>query len=142
MIIHHQGFRHALSLIVTAADTDRIHVSPVLLGLRMDMGVPVHFRGRCLKNPCPYPFCESQHVDGAHDACFDGFDRIVLVMNRRCRTCQVINSVDLKQYRLGNVVTNQFESGIAEQRENVPLIPGKEIVEAQNIMPFPDQPFT
>ena len=36
------------ALVVTRTDTNRVHVSPILLRLRMDMRVSVHFAGRSL----------------------------------------------------------------------------------------------
>ena len=49
VVIHKEGFRHALALVVAAADTDGVHVSPVVLFLRMHRRVAIDLAGAGLQ---------------------------------------------------------------------------------------------
>src|SRR5688572_2426172 len=107
----------------------------------MDERIAVNFRGRSLKNPRLDAFCQTEHIDRAHDARFDGFDRIILIMNRRSRTRQVIDLVDFQKDRLGYVVANQFETAIIHQMIDIFLSSGEKIVETNYFVAFPKKPF-
>ena len=76
----------------------------------MNERIAVNFRGRSLQNPRSDALCHSEHIDRSHHARFDGFDRIVLIMNGRSRTGEIINLVDFEQNRFGYVVTNQVRN--------------------------------
>ena len=71
---------------------------------------------------------------------FGGLHRVVLVMNRRGRTGEVVDFVDLDIERKRHVVAHQLEARMAEHVLDVALRAGKEIVEAQHIVPALDQP--
>ena len=47
-----------------------------------------------------HALCEPEHIDRAHHVRLNGFDRIVLVMDRRRRTGEIVDLIDLEQYRL------------------------------------------
>ena len=66
-----------------------------------------------------------------------GLDRlnwIVLIMNRRSRTREVIDLIDFEQNRLDHIVAHQLKPMIVEQMRNVLPSSGKEIVETEHIM--------
>jgi hypothetical protein len=75
-IIKEQRLSATLAFVVAGTRTDRIHVAPIVLGLGMNMGIPVDFGGRCLKNFGPQPFVESQHIDRAMNAGLSSLHRI------------------------------------------------------------------
>ena len=107
----------------------------------MDLGVAVNLGGGGLEDPGLYPLGQSQHVDGPHDAGLDGLDRVVLVVDGRGRTGQVVDPVHLQKDRLGDVVADQLECGVVQEMDDIPLAPGKEIVEAEHLMSIREKPF-
>ena len=83
---------------------------------------------------------EPQHIDHAHHARLHRLHRVVLVMNRRRGTGEVINLIDFEQHRFDHVVANQFEVMIVEQVKYVDSTSGKEVVETNNIVAVSEQP--
>jgi hypothetical protein len=68
--------------------------------------------------------------------------RIELVVNRRSRASEIVNFVDLDIKRESHVVPNQFKIRIPNQVCDVVFATGKEIVNAQNVIPSRKQSFT
>jgi hypothetical protein len=62
-----------------------------------------------------------------------------LIVNRRCRTRQIVNLVDLYVERKGNVVTHQFKMRVSQQVDDVLLRSGKEVVYAKNVIALREQ---
>ena len=108
-IIEKQCFGAALAFIVAGARADRVDVAPIVFGLRMDARIAVHFGGGGLKDSCPQPLGQAQHVDRAMHACLRRLHGIVLVVDRRGRAGEIVNLVDLDVEREGHIVPNQFE---------------------------------
>ncbi len=69
-----------------------------------------------------------------------GFDGVVLIMARRGGAGQVVDFVNLQQDRLGNIVADELEIRPAQQMRDVDLLAGEEVVEADHVVPFIDQP--
>jgi uncharacterized protein (UPF0210 family) len=63
-----------------------------------------------------------------------GLNRVVLVVNRRRRTRQVVDLIDLHIKREGNVVAKEFKIGIPYQRSDISLGPRIEIVDTEDIV--------
>jgi len=108
----------------------------------MHRGIPVNFTGGCLKDFGLNPLGKAEHVDGAHDAGLDGFDRVKLVVYGGSGTGQVVYLINLQENGFYKVVTYQFKIGLFNEVADVSLGAGKEIVKAQNVMPFLNQPIT
>ncbi len=115
-------------------------MTPIILGLRVDLRIAVYFAGRGLKNSRLYPFGESQHIDRTMHAGFRGLDRIKLIVNRRCRAGEVIDFVHLNVKRKGDIMPHQFEAGIVEKLTNIIFTSSKEIVDTQDVVSLSDQP--
>jgi hypothetical protein len=81
-IIKEQRLRAALAFIITGARTNRVNVAPIILSLRMNGGIAVHFGGRRLENFNSQSLGQSQHIDRAEDACLGGLHWIVLIVDR------------------------------------------------------------
>jgi len=60
----------------------------------------------------------------------------------RRRTGQVIDPLYFQKDRLGDVMAYQLEAVIIHEMDDIPFVAGKEIVEAEHLMPVPQQPFT
>jgi hypothetical protein len=57
-------------------------------------------------------------------------------VDRRRRTRQVVDFVDLHIKRKGNVVANKFKIRIPDQRSDISLGPRIEIVDTEDIVPI------
>ena len=51
VVIKKEGFGAALAFVVARANTNRINLAPIRLGLGMDFGVAIDFAGRGLQDP-------------------------------------------------------------------------------------------
>jgi hypothetical protein len=67
---------------------------------------------------------------------------IVLVVNGRSRTGEVVDLIDLDIERKGHVVPNKFEPMMVEQMINVALRASEEIVQANDIPTISEQSLT
>ena len=62
--------------------------------------------------------------------------RVVLVMNRRCRTGQVVDFVDLDIERESHIVAHQLEVRVIEQVNDVVFAAGEEVIDADDVVAF------
>ena len=108
-IIEEQGLGAALAFVVAGPGADRIDVAPILLGLRVDVGIAIDLRGRGLENLGAQPLGEPEHVDGAVHARLGGLHGVVLVVHGRRRAGEIVDLVDLDIERKRHVVTHQLE---------------------------------
>ncbi len=100
----------------------------------MDGGVPVDFRSRGLKNPGLEPFCESQHVDGAMDIDLGRLYRVVLVMDRRGGTGEIVNFIHLDVEGKGDVVAEELKIGILQEVDDIFLDSCIKVVHTKDII--------
>src|SRR5574344_24797 len=141
MIIHKERFSDTLTLVVTAADADGVHVSPVALRLRMHARVTIDFARARLQNTRLDAFRKPEHIDCAHHACLDGLHRIELVMNRACGTRQIKNAVHFEENRFRHIVADELEARIIAQMIDVRAAPREKIIEANHFVPVPAKSF-
>ena len=132
-IIEEQGFGAALAFIVAGARADRVDVAPIILGLRMHVGIAVDFGGRGLENFGAQALGQSQHVDGAVDAGLGGLHRIVLIMDRRGRTGQIVDLIHLDIERKRHVVAHQLEAVVIDHAIDVAACAGEKIIDADDV---------
>ena len=128
------GFGAAFALIVAGTDSVRVDVSPVVLGLRMDIGIAVHLARRCLVNPGSASFGKAEHVGGTIHARLNGLHGIVLVMHGRGGTGQVIDFVHFHIQREGDVVPQKFKAPVVQKFFDIGPVAGEEVVHAQNLV--------
>ena len=107
----------------------------------MDQRIAINLTRRCLQNAGLHSFRQPEHIDHTHHTCLDGFDRIVLVMNRRRRAGEIVDLIDLEHYRFGHVVTNQLEILIVEKVGNILLAAGEKVVNAHDLVALVQEPF-
>ena len=86
-------------------------------------------------------FGQAQHVDRAVYAGLGGLHRVELVVHRAGRAGEVADAVDLQLHRLGDVVAQQLEARVADQRYDVVARAGEEVVEAEHLVAVGEQPF-
>jgi hypothetical protein len=80
-----------------------------MLRLWMYDRIAINFGGGGLKDLGLKSFRKPQHVDGAVDIHLGRLDRVVLIMDRRGRTGQVIDFVHLHIERKGDVMAKKFK---------------------------------
>ena len=131
-IVEEQRFGAAFTFIITRSLTDRIDVTPVVFGLRMDMRIAIDFGRRGLENLCFHAFGKPQHVDRAVHARFGRLHWVMLVVNGRCRARQIVNLVDLHIVREGDVMANEFKVFVADEMFDIHPSSGEEIIEAED----------
>jgi hypothetical protein len=134
VVIEEKRFRTPLALIVARPGTDGVDASPIGLRLGMDRGIPIHLRSGGLKDLGLQSFRQPQHVDGPVNVHLGGLNRVVLIVNGRSRTRQIVNLIDLHIKRKGNVVTKEFKIGISDQMSDISLGPRIEIVHTEDIV--------
>ncbi|OPY73429.1 MAG: hypothetical protein A4E64_02573 [Syntrophorhabdus sp. PtaU1.Bin058] len=62
-------------------------------------------------------------------------------MDRTCRTGKVEYPVNLDQHRLGHIVSEEFKAGILHKTGDVFFHAGEVIIEADDLMPVPEELF-
>ena len=130
----------ALALVVAGARADRVDVAPVGLGLRVFDRVAVHLGRRRDQDARLRLAREVEHVQRPLDRRADRAHRVALVVDRRRRTGQVEDLVDLHRQRIGDVVAHQLEAMVVEQRLDVGARAREEVVEAHDLVPIGEQP--
>ena len=104
----------------------------------MYAGIAVNFRGRGLKNLCLHPFLPSQtkHVDLAMHAGLRRLDGVVLIVNWRCGTGEIIDLINFQIDRERDVMSNKLEAFVVEEMLDIDARSSKEIVQANDFRPF------
>ena len=137
---HRQRLGVALGLVVDAARADRVHVAPVALRLRMDLGIAVDLAGRGQQEPRAMELREPQRVMGPVRAHLQRVQRQPQVVDRRRRRGEVVDEVDrlVHEERLDDVVVHVRELGHADVFD-VGEGPRLEVVDADHPMAASEQ---
>jgi len=138
-VVEEERLGAALSLVVAAADADRVDRTPVGLGLRVDIRVAVDLGGRSLEDPRLHALGKAQHVDRPVHARLGRLHRVELVVDGRGGTGEVVDLVDFDVEREAHVVAHEFESRVAQEVGNVVLAARVEVVQAQHVVSLPEQ---
>ena len=99
MIVVEQGLGTALPLIITATDTEGIHIAPIRFILRRDLRIAIHFTGGSKQDSCSFLFSKFQKMDAAKDRSLECMYRRFLILHRRSRTGQMVNLMQCPGYR-------------------------------------------
>lgn len=86
-----QGLGDSLALVVACSGTDAVDVTPVVLSLRVLLGVTVDLGGRGDEESGLGSLGETEHVERTHERRLDGLDGVVLVVRRRSRAGEVVD---------------------------------------------------
>ena len=70
---------------------------------------------------------------------YDGLDRVILIMHRRCRARQMVDLIHLQQNRLDNVMPNELKPRIPKQMNHILLPARKEIINDDHIITSGDK---
>jgi hypothetical protein len=101
--------------------------------------IAVNFgRGR-LKKSRFNSFSETEHIHRAENAGFNGFYRIVLVVDGRGGTCEIKNPINLDAERFCDVMSYQFKPAMPQQGFNVFFSAGEEVIETNDVVAIVNQ---
>jgi len=132
-----------LAFVVAGPLADRVDVAPVLLGLRMDLGLAVDLAGRGDQHLRAGRLRELEHVHRAEHRRLQRTNRVPLVVRRRGRTREVIDLVDLGVVAIDDVVPHELEPARVSaglQRGDVLRTAGIEVVETDHMIAVLDEP--
>ena len=113
---HRQRLGVALRLVVDAARADRVDVAPVVLLLRMDLGVAVDLAGRGDQEAGALPLGDAEHVVGAVGADLERVQRQPQVVDRARRRGEVVDEVDVLGDRRRSSVMSMLRNSNASSR--------------------------
>lgn len=126
-----QGLSDTLALIVTGSGTDTVDVTPVVLSLRVLLGVTVDLRGRSDEESGTGSLGETEHVEGTLKGGLQGLDGVDLVVRGGSRAGKVVDlckklsnilkdkkqqrlTVNLDQEGLDDIVSNHLKVGVTD----------------------------
>src|SRR5262249_8883921 len=111
-IIEEKSFCAPLAFIIASARADWIDVTPILLALRMNLGITIDLGGRRLKYLRLHALRESQHVDRPKNARLGRLYGVELIVNGGRRASQIEDFIDLDVQREANIVSYTLEPGV------------------------------
>mmetsp|Transcript_14834 Transcript_14834/g.28216 ORF Transcript_14834/g.28216 Transcript_14834/m.28216 type:complete len:312 (+) Transcript_14834:442-1377(+) len=134
MILHAKSFRDTFAFIVAGADTDWVNISPVLLHLRVHLGISVDFGSGCDEESGLASLGQTKHVDGTEHVGLDGLDGIVLIENGGSRTGKMVHLVDFQIDRVNDIMANELETGVSDMLVHVGLLPREAVVDTDHLV--------
>jgi hypothetical protein len=132
-IVEEERFGAALSLVLARPRPDWIDVAPIVLRLWVHRRIAVNLAGRSLKDLDLEPLGQPKHVGRTDDARLGGLHRILLVVNRGCRTGEIENLVDLHEEGMGDVVAKELDALVIEQMLYVASCASEEVVDTEHL---------
>ena len=109
VVVEKQGLGTPLAFVITTPYADGIHIAPVGFLLRMHFRIAVNLGRGCLENRNSETARQLQHVHCAEHVGPGSLNRVMLVMNGRCRARQIENRIDFKADRSCNIMTDQLK---------------------------------
>ena len=98
----------------------------------MNIWIAIDLGGGGLEDLRFNPLGQAEHVDCAVHACLRRLHRVMLVMDRRGRACQVVNLIDLQIKWERDIVADQFKMLVIEEVLDVASGAGKEVVNTED----------
>ena len=108
----------------------------------MDGGIAINFAGRGLENPRPHALGQPQHIYRAMHRRLGRLHGIMLIMDGRGRTSQIIDLINFDIEWKSHIVADQLETWIAEKMGDIFPTSGEVIIGADDVIPLLQQPFT
>ena len=139
VIVEEQRFSAALAFVVAGARADRIDVAPIVFGLGMDCRIAIDLARRCLEYLAFEPLGEPQHIDRAVHRGLGRLHRIMLVMNGRGRTGEIVDFIDLDIERKAHIMAHELEARMIVEMIDIALCAGEQIVGTQDLLAIGEQ---
>ena len=142
VVSHGDGLLKTLGLVVAAAGTDGVHVAVILLHLRVNFGVAVHFRSTGNQHAGPFHAGQSQQVVGAQRAHLQGLNRNLEVVNRRGRRGEVQNVIQLAghEHKFAHVGMMELKIFLAKQMLNILERTRNQVVHGDDVVALFQEP--
>ena len=141
VVRHRDRFSESFGLVVDAANTDRVDVAPVRLGLGVHERVAVHLARRGLEEPGIVARRQLEEFTGAAAADVEDLEGYGLEVLRRCRAGEVHHRIEraVDDERQDHVVVDQREPWVVGEVLDVLLAAGHEVVDAHHLLATLDQ---
>ena len=98
----------------------------------MDIRIAIHLRRRGLENLSLQALVKTQHIDCPVYAGLRRLHRVMLLMNWRSRTREIVNLVNFHIEREGDIVSDHFEVLVIEQVFDISTRASIEIVDTDD----------
>ena len=108
----------------------------------MNRGVAIDFACGRLQYSGANALGQAKHIGAAVDINLGGLGWVPLVMNRAGGASQVIDFIGLQVERKADVMADNLKIGVIQQMDNIALLPGEEVVNADNFMAFSQKALT
>ena len=102
----------------------------------MDLRIAIDLAGGGLQNLGAAALRESEHVDCAVNAGLRGLDWIVLIVNRRCRTRQIVDLVNLDVEWECDVMPEKLEILVLRKVKDVSSATRVKVIDADHVVTF------
>jgi hypothetical protein len=137
VVRHGDRLGEPLGLVVDAARADGVHVAPVVLGLRVHLGVAVHLARRREEEPRALGLGQAEAVVGAEAADLERLDGQLEVVLGRRGAGEVHHGVDIARHVdvRRHVVVHELERRVAEHAGEVVLAAGDQVVDGDDLVP-------
>ena len=86
-------------------------------------------------------FGQAEHIDGPVHIGLHRLHGVMLIVDRRRRTSEVVDLVDLHIKREGNVVTEHLKARIVKKMQHIVARTGVVVVHAEDVIAFSQKPF-
>ena len=106
----------------------------------MDIGIPINLGSRRLKNFRIDPFGKAEHVDRSMHTGFNRLNGILLIVDRRRGTCQIVNLIDFQIEGKGDIMADKLKMTVVHQMINIPLVSCEKIVNTDDIVSVLQKP--
>ncbi len=142
MVGHGHGLGKAFGLIIDPPWTDGVHIPPVILRLRMKQRVPVHFRSGSEEEASLFLLRQPQCFVRPQRPYFQRLNGIIEVIHRTGWRGKMEDGIYLSLDKdiIGNIMLDKSEAGVSSQMGYVLRRSCDQVVQAQNFMPFRDEP--
>ena len=138
-MIEEESFARPFAFIITRSRTCAARITPVVFRLRMDQRIAVRLARSGQKDPRTRFVSEIESVERAEEARLQRVYRLLLILRRARRTCEMIYLVCRYAKRLSNIVSDERERTVIQKILDILHPSGRHIIKADHIASFTDQ---
>mmetsp|Transcript_124397 Transcript_124397/g.265088 ORF Transcript_124397/g.265088 Transcript_124397/m.265088 type:complete len:301 (+) Transcript_124397:130-1032(+) len=133
-IIEAKGLRDSLTLVITGAHADGVHVAPVLLLLWGHFRVTVDLARGGLQKAGVDPLGQAEHVVRPKERHLRRLDWVELVVDGRRRASHVEDHVALGEEWLCHIMADELKSRVPDEVANIGPLAREVVVEAHDLV--------
>lgn len=132
--VEEECLSNPFALIVARANANWVHVTPVGLHLRVDIGITIHFRSRGEQNAGTRAACELEHVQRTHERRLGSANGVVLVEDWGGRASHVVDLIHFEVDRVNDIVSNELKPFVPNPVLDVRLLAREQVIQADDIV--------